>query len=34
MDKIREAIAYKNYFEDFLLNQPEKVQDNEEKLRK
>jgi phage-related protein len=26
MDKIREIIAYKNYFEDFLLKQPLKVQ--------
>jgi phage-related protein len=25
--KIREVIAYKNYFEDFLLGQPKKVQD-------
>jgi phage-related protein len=25
--KVREAIAYKNYFEDFLLEQPRKVQD-------
>ena len=25
--KIREVIAYKNYFEDFLLAQPVKVQD-------
>ena len=25
--KIREVIAYKNYFEDFLLEQPQKVQD-------
>jgi len=25
--KIREVIAYKNYFEDFLLGQPRKVQD-------
>ena len=24
--KIRQVIAYKNYFEDFLINQPEKVQ--------
>ena len=24
---IREVIAYKNYFEDFLLEQPKKVQD-------
>jgi len=27
MDKIRQVIAYKNYFEDFLLAQPVKVQD-------
>lgn len=27
MDKIREIIAYKNYFEDFLTAQPLKVQD-------
>lgn len=27
MEKIRQVIAYKNYFEDFLLVQPEKVQD-------
>ncbi len=26
MEKIREIIAYKNYFEDFLLQQPIKVQ--------
>jgi hypothetical protein len=26
MDKIREVIAYKNYFEDFLKKQPVKVQ--------
>lgn len=25
--KVREVIAYKNYFEDFLNNQPQKVQD-------
>jgi phage-related protein len=25
--KVREVIAYKNYFEDFLLSQPRKVQD-------
>ena len=25
--KIREVIVYKNYFEDFLLGQPRKVQD-------
>ncbi len=27
MEKIRQVIAYKNYFEDFLLSQPMKVQD-------
>ncbi len=27
MEKIRQVIAYKNFFEDFLLAQPEKVQD-------
>lgn len=27
MEKIREIIAYKNYFEDFLTKQPVKVQD-------
>lgn len=27
MDKIREIVAYKNYFEDFLTKQPIKVQD-------
>ncbi len=27
MDKIREIVAYKHYFEDFLKKQPEKVQD-------
>ncbi|MGB5988699.1 MAG: type II toxin-antitoxin system RelE/ParE family toxin [Marinifilaceae bacterium] len=27
MKKKREVIAYKNYFEDFLINQPIKVQD-------
>lgn len=26
MEKIREIIAYKNYFEDFLKEQPIKVQ--------
>jgi len=26
MEKIREIIAYKNYFEDFLIKQPIKVQ--------
>ena len=25
--KVREVIAYENYFEDFLLEQPKKVQD-------
>ena len=27
MEKVREVIAYKNYFEDFLKTQPTKVQD-------
>ena len=27
MDKIRQVIAYQNYFEDFLKKQPVKVQD-------
>ena len=27
MEKVREVIAYKNYFEDFLKEQPRKVQD-------
>lgn len=27
MDKIREIIAYKNHFEDFLIEQPTRVQD-------
>ncbi len=27
MDKVREVIAYKHYFEEFLLSQPHKVQD-------
>lgn len=27
MDKIRTIVAYKHYFEEFLLNQPTKVQD-------
>ena len=27
MDKIREVIAYKHYFEEFLRSQPTKVQD-------
>lgn len=27
MEKVREVIAYKNYFEDFLKEQPIKVQD-------
>lgn len=27
MHKIREVIAYRNYFEDFLKEQPQKVQD-------
>ena len=26
MEKVREVIAYKNYFEDFLKEQPQKVQ--------
>jgi len=26
MEKVREVIAYKNHFEDFLLKQPIKVQ--------
>lgn len=26
MQKIRQVVAYKNYFEDFLLDQPLKVQ--------
>ena len=26
MMKVREVIAYKNYFEDFLISQPQKVQ--------
>jgi len=26
MEKIREIVAYKNYFEDFLKAQPTKVQ--------
>ena len=30
--KIREVIAYKNYFEDFLLAQPVKVQDKSYKV--
>jgi len=25
--KVREVIAFKNYFEDFVLEQPKKVQD-------
>ena len=25
--KVREVIAYKNYFKDFLISQPQKVQD-------
>ena len=32
MDKIRQVIAYKDYFEDFLLKQPEKVQDKVYKI--
>jgi len=27
MKKVRKVVAYKNYFEDFLLSQPKKVQD-------
>jgi hypothetical protein len=27
MKRIREVIAYKHYFEEFLLKQPRKVQD-------
>ena len=27
MQKFRKIVAYKNYFEDFLLEQPLKVQD-------
>lgn len=27
MRKVREVIQYKNYFEEFLLSQPERVQD-------
>ena len=27
MEKIREIVAYKHYFEEFLLKQPKKVQD-------
>jgi len=27
MKKVRQVIAYKNYFEDFLLEQPMKIQD-------
>lgn len=27
MEKIREVVAYKNYFEDFLKEQPVKIQD-------
>ena len=27
MEKVREVIAYKNYFEDFLKEQPQRVQD-------
>jgi phage-related protein len=27
MEKVREVIAYKHYFEEFLLSQPSKVQD-------
>ena len=31
--KVRQVIAYKNYFEDFLKNQPQKVQDKIYKIR-
>ena len=27
MDKIRTVVAYKDYFKDFLLAQPQKIQD-------
>jgi len=27
VEKVREVIQYKNYFEEFLLKQPKKVQD-------
>ena len=27
MEKIREIVAYKHYFEEFLIQQPKKVQD-------
>ncbi len=27
MEKIRQVVAYKNYFEDFLVRQPIKIQD-------
>lgn len=27
MEKIRQVVAYKNYFEDFLVGQPNKIQD-------
>ncbi|WP_317043037.1 hypothetical protein [Algoriphagus resistens] len=27
MEKVREVIQYKGYFEEFLLKQPKKVQD-------
>jgi len=27
MNKVREVVAYRNYFEDFLREQPKKVQD-------
>lgn len=27
MDRVREVIAYKHYFKEFLLSQPRKVQD-------
>jgi len=27
MEKVRQVIQYKNYFEEFLLAQPKKIQD-------
>lgn len=27
MERVRQVIQYKNYFEDFLLSQPKKIQD-------
>jgi phage-related protein len=32
MERIRTIIAYKNYFKDFLLEQPQKVQDKVYKI--